>query len=69
MSKREDAIRAANFLNSGEKYRALNCAADWPEHREQGRWYMTRWKSTGGWDEYYTDAQLIELAKSEGWEA
>ena len=64
MNERERAVEAAKCLNSGDKWRCCNVTADWPQYKKQGRWLLD---DSGVEQWYVTHAELIELAKREGW--
>lgn len=73
MTDQERAMSAADYLNSGNKWRCNNVTADYPRGccGEPGAWTVYRKPESAIYTvtmSFLSHAELIDLAEQEGWE-
>ena len=70
MTTAQRAQLAADWLNAGERWRVKDVMADWIGFRGIGRWTKELVVPDGyvGVIDFATNAQILKLARSEGWQ-
>jgi hypothetical protein len=70
MTTHERAQAAADWLNAGNRWRVRDGVADWIGFRGIGRWTKELIVPDGyvGGIDFATNAQILKLARSEGWQ-